>query len=147
MYGWKKLQLWCLKCFFVWHNFHDEDKFVYFNIISNFCSTNRLYYIDNRNIRADFLYKAVYNFLSKGKTVLGNNFIIKLNQKFWITHIHHPPDVLWIKNVFQSLIAILWKQTCKYYRNDRVKFHNNSLLSYLNIKSLWNKVTDLRIIF
>ena len=53
----KKLQLWCLKCFFVWHNFHDEDKFVYFNIISNFCSTSRLYYIDNRNIRADFLYK------------------------------------------------------------------------------------------
>ena len=32
-------------------------------------------------------------------------------------------------------------------QDDRVKFHNNPLLGYLNINSLRNKVTDFRIIF
>ena len=32
-------------------------------------------------------------------------------------------------------------------QDDRVKLHNNPLLGYLNINSLRNKVTDLRIIF
>ena len=32
-------------------------------------------------------------------------------------------------------------------QEDRIKFHNNPLLGYLNINSLRNKVTDLRIIF
>ena len=32
-------------------------------------------------------------------------------------------------------------------QEDRIKFHNNPLLDYLNINSLRNKVTDLRIIF
>ena len=32
-------------------------------------------------------------------------------------------------------------------QDDRVKFHNNPLLGYLNINSWRNKVTDLRIIF
>ena len=32
-------------------------------------------------------------------------------------------------------------------QEDRTKFHKNPLLGYLNINSLRNKVTDLRIIF
>ena len=52
------------------------------NMISNFCSTNGLYYIDNRNIRADCLYKDSLHLLDKGKIVLANNFIINLNQIF-----------------------------------------------------------------
>ena len=32
-------------------------------------------------------------------------------------------------------------------QDGRIKFHNNPLLGYLNINSLRNKVTDLRIIF
>ena len=32
-------------------------------------------------------------------------------------------------------------------QDDRVKFHNDPLLGYLNINSLRNKVTDLRLIF
>ena len=32
-------------------------------------------------------------------------------------------------------------------QEDRMKFHSNPLLGYLNISSLRNKVTDLRIIF
>ena len=63
------------------------------NMISNFCSTNGLYYIDNRNIRADCLYKDDLHLLDKGKIVLANNFIINLNQNFLTKHIHHPPDV------------------------------------------------------
>ena len=62
------------------------------NMISNFCSTNGLYYIDNRNIRADCLYKDGLHLLDKGKIVLAYNLIINLNQKFLTTHIHHPPD-------------------------------------------------------
>ena len=62
------------------------------NMISNFCNTNGLYYIDNRNIRADCLYKDGLHLIDKGKIVLANNFIINLNQKF-LTHTHHPPDV------------------------------------------------------
>ena len=32
-------------------------------------------------------------------------------------------------------------------QDDRVKFHNDPLIGYLNINSLRNKVTDLRLIF
>ena len=63
------------------------------NIISNCCSTNVLYYIDNRNIRVDCLYKDGLHLLDKGKIVLANNFIINLNQNFLTTDIHHPPDI------------------------------------------------------
>ena len=63
------------------------------NMISNFCSNNGLYYIDNRNIRTDSLYKDRLHPLDEGKIALANDFIINLNQKFLATHIHHPPDV------------------------------------------------------
>ena len=62
-------------------------------MISNFWDTNGLYYIDNRNIKADSLYKDGLHLLHKGKIVLANNFISHLNQKFLATHVHHPPDV------------------------------------------------------
>ena len=62
------------------------------NMISNFCNTSSLYCIDNRNTRADSLYKDGLHLLDKGEIVLANNFIINLNQNFLTTHIHHPPD-------------------------------------------------------
>ena len=52
------------------------------NMISNFRSTNGLYYMDNRNIRADCLYKDGLHLLDKAKIVLPNNLIINLNQIF-----------------------------------------------------------------
>ena len=63
------------------------------NMTSNFCSTNGLYYIDNRNVSADYLYKDGLHLLDKGKIVLVNSFIINLNQNFLTTHVHHLPDV------------------------------------------------------
>ena len=62
-------------------------------MISNFCNTNGLYYIDNRSIRADGLYKDSLHLLDKGKIILAENSITSLNQKFLTTHIHHLPDV------------------------------------------------------
>ena len=58
------------------------------NMTSNFCSTNGLYYIDNRNISADYLYEDGLYLLDKGKIVLVNSFIINLNQNFLTTHTH-----------------------------------------------------------
>ena len=55
-------------------------------MISNFCNINSLYYIDNRNIRAEGLYKDGLHLLDKGKIVLANNFIINLNKKILTTH-------------------------------------------------------------
>ena len=52
------------------------------NMVFKFCSTNGLYYIDNRNIRAEYLYKDGLHHLDKGKIVLANNFTINLNQNF-----------------------------------------------------------------
>ena len=63
------------------------------NMISNFCNTSGLYYIDNIYIRADGLYKDGLHLLIKGEIVSGNNFIVNLNQHFLTMHIHHPPDV------------------------------------------------------
>ena len=72
------------------------------NMISSFCNSNGLYYIDNRNIRADCLYKDGLHLIDKGKIVLAidkgkivsaNNFIINLYQNFLTTHMHHPPDI------------------------------------------------------
>ena len=37
------------------------------NMVSNFSSTNGLYYADNRNIRTDCLYKHGLHLLDKGK--------------------------------------------------------------------------------
>ena len=56
-------------------------------MISIFCNTKGLY-IGIRNIRADGLYKDGLHLLDKGKIVLGNNFIINLNQNFLTTHTH-----------------------------------------------------------
>ena len=56
------------------------------NKILNFCNTNGLFFIDNRNIRADCLYKDGLHLIDKGKIVLANNFFINLNQNC-------PPDV------------------------------------------------------
>ena len=50
------------------------------NMVFKFCSANGLYYIDNRNIRAEYLYKDGLHHLDKGKIVLANNFTINLNQ-------------------------------------------------------------------
>ena len=115
------------------------------NKISTFCNTNGLYYIDNRHIRADCLYKDGLHLIDKGKIVLANNFIINLNQNF-LTH--------------TSSTRCLLNQVCiskptsnpieadqQILQEDRIKFHNNPLLGYLNINSPRNKVTDLRIIF
>ena len=63
------------------------------NMISNFCNSNGLCYIDSRYIGAECLCKDGLHFLDKGKIVLAKNFIINLNQIFLIMHIHHPPDV------------------------------------------------------
>ena len=50
-----------------------------YNMISNYCNNKGLYYIGNRNIRADGLYKDGLHLLDKGKIVWANNFIINLN--------------------------------------------------------------------
>ena len=63
------------------------------NMISNFCNSNGLCYIDSRYIGAECLCKDGLHFLDKGKIVLAKNFIINLNQIFLIMHIHHPRDV------------------------------------------------------
>ena len=120
MYGWKMLEMWFWEYCPVWHSFHNEVKFGHLvqvhNMISRFCCTQGLHYIGNRNIKADFLYKEVLHLLDKGKIVLANNFIINLNENVLTTHIHHPTDAFWIRNVFQSLLTILWKKTYKYYK-------------------------------
>ena len=38
-----------------------------YNMISNYCNTKGLYYIGNKNIRADGLYKDGLDLLDKGK--------------------------------------------------------------------------------
>ena len=61
------------------------------SLISNYCRENPPFYIDNRNIRGFCLYKDVLHLLEVGKKILGNNFIVNLNNFFLDTHIHHPP--------------------------------------------------------
>ena len=98
IYVWlKNVAVMVLRCFPVWHSFHEEGKIGHLiqvhNIISNFYNTNGLYYRDICNIRTDGLYKDSLHLIDKGNIVLVNNFIINLNQNFLTTHIHHPPDV------------------------------------------------------
>ena len=116
------------------------------DMISNFCSTNGPYYIENRNIRADCLYKDGLHLLDKGKIVLVNNFITNLNQNFLTTH---TPSTRCFLNqeCISKRTSNSMEADLKILQDDRVQFHNNPLLGYLNINSLRNKVTDLRIIF
>ena len=80
-------QLWCQEHFPVCHSFFLDVLIQVHHMISIFCNTRGLC-IGIRNIRADGLYKDGLHLLDKGKIVLGNNFIINLNQNFLTTHTH-----------------------------------------------------------
>ena len=110
--------------------------------ISKFCNTNGLYYIDNRNVRADCLYKDGLHLIDKEKIVLANNFIINLNQNFLTTHMHHPPDVFLNQECILKPTSNCMEANLQILQEDRIKFHKNPLLGYLNMNSLRNKVTD-----
>ena len=104
-------------------------------MISIFCNTKGLY-IGIRNIRADGLYKDGLHLLDKGKIVLGNNFIINLNQNFLTTHTHtHTPSTRCFLNqeCISKPTSNSTEANLQVLQNDRVKFHNNSLLGNLNI--------------
>ena len=112
------------------------------SMISNFFNTNGLYYIDNRNIRADCLYKDGLHLLNKGKIVLASNFIINSNQKFFNnTHTTSTRCYMNQECIPKHTINSL-KATLQILQDDRVTFHNNPVLGYLKINSLRNKVTD-----
>ena len=59
-------------------------------LISDFCRENCFIYIDNRNIRSDFLYKDGLHLIDKGKAFLADIFIVYLNNIFLETHTYHP---------------------------------------------------------
>ena len=62
------------------------------NMVFKFCSTYGLYYIDNRNIRAEYLYKDGLHHLDKGKIVFANNFTINFLAKQHKYTIHQMLD-------------------------------------------------------
>ena len=101
---------------------------------SSQCGCNP-YHTDNRNIKADCLYKDGLHLIDKGKIVLANNFIINLNQNF-LTHIHHPLDAFLNQECISKLTSNSIEADLQILQEDRIKFHNDPPLGYLNINSL-----------
>ena len=60
---------------------------------------------------------------------------------------HHPPDAFLNQKYISKPTSNSMEADLQILQNDRVTFHNNLLIGYLNINSLSNKVTDSRIIF
>ena len=63
-------------------------------LISNYCRENPCFYIGKRNIIKFCLYKDGLHLLESGKKILGNNFIVNLNNFFLERHTHYPPKSL-----------------------------------------------------
>ena len=113
-------------------------------LISDFCRENCFIYIDNRNIRSDFLYKDGLHLIDKGKAFLADIFIVYLNNIFLETHTYHPLKSFWVmildKQLFQMGAELHLLQ------KDRRQYLNNLLIGYLNINSVRNNISDLNII-
>ena len=114
------------------------------SMISNFFNTNGQNHIDNRNIRANCLYKDGLHLSNKGKIVLANNFIINSNKKILTTHLQHPTSTRCYMNqeCIPKHTVNSVEATLQILQDDRVTFHNNPILGYVNINSLRNKITD-----
>ena len=60
-------------------------------LILDSCRKNYFIYIDNTNVRGDYLYKDRLHLIDKGKAFLADIFIVYLNNIFLEKHSHHPP--------------------------------------------------------
>ena len=70
-----------------------------------------------------------------------------MNQIIFNNAHNHPPDVFLNQECISKATSNSMEPDLQTLQDDRVKFQNNLLLGYLNINSLRNKVTDLRIVF
>ena len=60
---------------------------------------------------------------------------------------HHPPDVFLNQECISKPTSNYVEADLRILQSDRVIFHNNRLLGYLNINSLRDKVIEVRLIY
>ena len=96
--------------------------------ISFMCKTNNFIFVDNSIISNIHLFDDDLYLLESERRILANNVIDRINNSL-LTHLHHPDMQI-------SDLQILFKVILKYPRN--------SLIGYLNINSLTNKIIGVR---
>ena len=114
------------------------------SLISNYCRENACFYIDNRNIRGFCLYKDGLHLLEVRKKILANNFIVNLNTFF--SRYTHTPSTNTFMNDGDLRGASSLATDLQVLHHERLKHNKNPMIGYLNINSLRNKLTDLKVI-
>ena len=118
------------------------------DMIQNFCQEYGWFYVDNRNIRGKHLYKDRLHLMEEGKMILGRNLIFCLNKATW----NYFVDYNFFRQAHtsfncQDLKEDLSEETgLQQLQEDKLKHCKNPLIGYLNINSLRNKITLLRVI-
>ena len=117
-------------------------------VIQNFCQEYGWFYVDNRNIRGKHLYKDGLHLMEERKIILARNLIFCLNKAtsnyFLDGHFFRQAHTSFN---CQDLRENLSEETgLQQLQEDRLKHRKNTLIGYLNINSLRNKIIDLRVI-
>ena len=113
------------------------------SLISNCWRENACFYIDNRNIRGFCLYKDGLRLLEREMKILVNNFIVNLNKFFLDTHT--PSTNIFMNDSDLSGTSPL-ATDLQVLHHERLKHSKKPMIGYLNINSLRNKLTDLKVI-
>ena len=82
--------------------------------------------------------------LESGKKILGNNFIVYLNN-FFSRYAHTPSNNIFMNDSNLRRVSSLTTDI-QVLHHDRLKHNKNLIIGYLNINSLRNKLKDLRVI-
>ena len=114
------------------------------NLISNYCRENYCFYIDNRNITGFCLHKDSLHLLDRRKKILANNFAVNWSN-FFYRNVHAPFTNIFLNDSELKRIPSLGtdRQVLHY---ERLKHNKNPMVGYLNLNSLRNKLTYLRVI-
>ena len=113
-------------------------------MIVHLCNKLGVCYVDNRNVKRKHLRKDGLHLVESGKVILANNFYLTCVNVF---NSHTPSGVIYLDDDIRNTklgISISRSSAAdlEMLQNDRLKFLHNPLITYLNINSLKNKVTD-----
>ena len=113
-------------------------------LISNYCHKDACFYIDNRNIRGFCLQKDSLHLLESGKKILANNSIVSLNKCFLEQHTPSSTNIFLSDSDLRRTSSLTTK--LQILHHEKLIHNKNPMIGYLNINSLQNKLTDLRVI-
>ena len=123
----------------------NADVLTHFNeSLKNLSRTNGFCFVNNDSILQGNLYKDGLHLLEAGKRILANNFVNGINNYFLIKAQTEQSFLTKDTNKDTHSIDCIDLQM---FKKDRLNYPRNPLIGYLNIKSIRNKISDIRDVF